>query len=614
MSNEQGQRNRNQDDNLDYITLSSEQEDINCEKIQTILKKPKKKDIDNNNMPFITLQVILNLIEECFVDLASLIDQRKGARKAIRRGTVMKQDEFNYREAGNAPGDMRDMIVPPCISKLTCISGDNSTTTDYFKLLGRDGQALLIGGRNIVYNLSIRNIKENISQRIIWYPTETDIHTCFLKGKNKEFCQNYMRVLIKIDKNQYLVCGTNAYNPLCRYYIQETAGTFIFTETYKGVGQCPFDPRQNSTHVYVDGELYSGTVANFQGTTHIISKNRLTTQAATYEQLNAPNFVQSFGYGEFVYFFFRETAIEFMNCGKKVYSRVARVCKNDQGDKKSQTKWTSFLKSRLNCSVPGEFPFYFDEIQSVTNIITGVYGGQIHDIVYAVFTTPPNSIPGSAVCAFSIRSIQDTFDGDFKEQETKNSNWLTMPLNKIPKIRPGSCAPNNQSFPDEFIAFMQSHTLMNTAVPGFFGRPFINTLRYRFTKIAVDPQIKLQDGRIVDVIFLGTTLSIIKLVNVLSYENIHLVDPIIIEEIRIFSRPKTITNLHLIKKRGRGKKLIIITYDEIKSIDLHRCFRAKSCQSCIGLRDPYCGWYASQEKCTPLSLETREYIFQNISG
>ena len=32
-----------------------------------------------------------------------------------------------------------------------------------------------------------------------------------------------------------------------------------------------------------------------------------------------------------MYFFFREAAVEFMNCGKAVYSRVARVCKNDEG-------------------------------------------------------------------------------------------------------------------------------------------------------------------------------------------------------------------------------------------------------------------------------------------
>lgn len=47
-----------------------------------------------------------------------------------------------------------------------------------------------------------------------------------------------------------------------------------------------------------------------------------------------------------------------------VYSRVARVCKNDRGGPhRFKKRWTSFLKSRLNCSVSGEFPFYFNEIR-----------------------------------------------------------------------------------------------------------------------------------------------------------------------------------------------------------------------------------------------------------
>lgn len=79
----------------------------------------------------------------------------------------------------------------------------------------------------------------------------------------------------------------------------------------------------------------------------------------------APDFVHSFEYEDFVFFFFRETAVEYMNCGKRVYSRVARVCKGDRGGAQQRFRnlWTSFLKSRLNCSVPGEYPFYFDEIR-----------------------------------------------------------------------------------------------------------------------------------------------------------------------------------------------------------------------------------------------------------
>lgn len=77
-----------------------------------------------------------------------------------------------------------------------------------------------------------------------------------------------------------------------------------------------------------------------------------------------PNFVGSYDIGDYVYFFFRETAVEYINCGKNVYSRVARVCKKDNGGKNILSQnWATFLKARLNCSIPGEFPFYFNEIR-----------------------------------------------------------------------------------------------------------------------------------------------------------------------------------------------------------------------------------------------------------
>lgn len=78
-----------------------------------------------------------------------------------------------------------------------------------------------------------------------------------------------------------------------------------------------------------------------------------------------PNFVGSYDIGDYVYFFFRETAVEYINCGKNIYSRVARVCKQDNGGKNILSQnWATFLKARLNCSIPGEFPFYFNEIRT----------------------------------------------------------------------------------------------------------------------------------------------------------------------------------------------------------------------------------------------------------
>ena len=71
------------------------------------------------------------------------------------------------------------------------------------------------------------------------------------------------------------------------------------------------------------------------------------------------------------------------------FSRIARVCKSDTGGPhKFKNKWTSFLKSRLNCSVPGDTPFYFNEIQATTNFIQD----GTDQVLYGVFNTPDNAI------------------------------------------------------------------------------------------------------------------------------------------------------------------------------------------------------------------------------
>ena len=79
------------------------------------------------------------------------------------------------------------------------------------------------------------------------------------------------------------------------------------------------------------GSLYAATVADFSATDSLIIKNQLRTEQYDYMHLNSPDFVGALEDEEHVYFFFREAAVEFMNCGKAVYSRVARVCKNDEG-------------------------------------------------------------------------------------------------------------------------------------------------------------------------------------------------------------------------------------------------------------------------------------------
>lgn len=74
-----------------------------------------------------------------------------------------------------------------------------------------------------------------------------------------------------------------------------------------------------------------------------------------------------------------------------VFPRVARVCMNDRGGSPRvlEKQWTSFLKSRLNCSIPGDSHFYFNILQAVTDVIH-ING---RDVVMATFSTPYNRYP-----------------------------------------------------------------------------------------------------------------------------------------------------------------------------------------------------------------------------
>ena len=69
-------------------------------------------------------------------------------------------------------------------------------------------------------------------------------------------------------------------------------------------------------------------------------------------------------------------------------ARVARVCRNDQGGSPRvlERRWTSFLKVRLQCSVPGDAIFYFDVLEAVTPP-RALHG---RPAVLALFGTQPN--------------------------------------------------------------------------------------------------------------------------------------------------------------------------------------------------------------------------------
>lgn len=156
--------------------------------------------------------------------------------------------------------------------------------------------------RNTMYNISLKNLLENQSQRLEWESTPAHRELCTLKGKQDSDCQNYIRVFARTDDNKIMVCGTNSYKPLCRRYkngpsnalsssshedetfeldtqsttsesviaadgaaaaasstesdslssasLKLSSGEFELIEEFDGQGRCPYNPTHNSSYIF----------------------------------------------------------------------------------------------------------------------------------------------------------------------------------------------------------------------------------------------------------------------------------------------------------------------------------------------------------------------------
>lgn len=68
--------------------------------------------------------------------------------------------------------------------------------------------------------------------------------------------------------------------------------------------------------MFLGGELYTATAADFSGTDPLIYREPVRTERSDLRLLNDPSFVGAVASTSHVYFFYRETAVEYMNCGK----------------------------------------------------------------------------------------------------------------------------------------------------------------------------------------------------------------------------------------------------------------------------------------------------------
>uniref|UniRef100_A0A8B9K6W3 Semaphorin 6D n=1 Tax=Astyanax mexicanus TaxID=7994 RepID=A0A8B9K6W3_ASTMX len=487
---------------------------------------------------------------------------------------------------------------------------DNDTARlglDFQRML-RINHMLYIAARDHVFAINLSTSTEQIipQQKLTW--KTKDVEKCTVRGKNSDECYNYIKVLVPRNDETLFACGTNAFNPTCRNYKMSTLEQD--GEEVVGQARCPFESRQSNVGLFAGGDFYSATMTDFLASDAVIYRSLgesspvLRTVKYDSKWLREPHFLHAIEYGNYVYFFFSEIAVEYTTLGKVVFSRVARVCKNDNGGSPRvlERYWTSFLKARLNCSVPGDSFFYFDVLQSLTNVM------QINrrPAVLGVFTTQANSITGSAVCAFYMDDIERAFSGKFKEQKTSESAWTPVPDEQVPKPRPGSCAGDSSAaaykssttFPDETLTFIKSYPLMDEAVPSVNDRPCFTrtTSRFKLTQIAVDTAAGPFKNH--TVLFLGSENGRVLKVLASTHPN-STYSSQLLEDIDVYNPTKC-------NVRGEDRRILGLELDKdhhalfvafsscVVRVPLSRCADYGTCKkSCLSSRDPYCIWLRS---------------------
>ncbi|XP_073501282.1 semaphorin-3F isoform X3 [Phyllobates terribilis] len=499
-------------------------------------------------------------------------------------------------------------------------------TTDYRILLkDEDHDRMYVGSKDFILSLDLQDI--NREPLIIHWPAKQQrIDECVLSGKdiNGE-CGNFIRLIQPWNRTHLYACGTGAYNPVCTYINRgRKAQDYVFyldpDRVESGKGKCAYDPKLDSVSALINEELYSGVYIDFMGTDAAIFRAMGKQAAMRTDQynsrwLNDPAFVHVQlipdsleRNDDKLYFFFREKSTDSPH-SPTIYSRIGRVCLNDDGGHCCLVnKWSTFLKARLICSVPGAdgIETHFDELQDV--FIQQTQDNK-NPVIYAVFSASGSVFKGSAVCVYSMADIRMVFNGPFAHKEGPNYQWMPY-TGKIPYPRPGTCpggtfTPSMKStkdYPDEVINFMRTHPVMYNSVYPVHRQPLLvrTNVNYRFTSIAVD-QVDASDGRY-EVLFLGTDQGTVQKVIILPKDDLE-TEELILEEVEVFKVPAPIKSMKISSKR---QQLYVSSVSGVTHLALHRCdVYGEACADCCLARDPYCAW--DGKTCSRYSASSKRY-------
>ncbi|XP_077363373.1 semaphorin-4A isoform X2 [Festucalex cinctus] len=481
-------------------------------------------------------------------------------------------------------------------------SADVGNTTTL--LLSSADDMLYVGARDAVLALDV-SLEDTITLRnkLDWRPSEKDLEQCSMKGKKMTDCPNFIRVLLFLNATHIYACGTFAFSPRCIFINSDTLTASLKPD--EGRGRCPYDPYQRNTAIIVDGELYTGTVADYRGNWPLISRHLSEGSRVdlklddTLGWLEDPTFISSTFIPDEgkIYFFFSEVGREYDFIDKFVVSRVSQVCTSDVGGQRTlQRRWTTFAKAQLLCQADGELPY--NVIQDIDSLPPAE--GTLTDdtLFYGIFTSQWSVNSGlSAVCSFRLADIKSAFSGSYKVLNRDTLQWSTRVQERV--ANPGECGLHNAS--DNALRFVKENFLADDSVRPAGGGLTLLSVEHRYSHLTVQ-RVRAADGVNYTVLFLLTESGYLHKA-VLLQSGAH-----VVEEVQVFLKPQPVKSL----KMSIPKGLIFIgTSEGVLRLPVANCSFYWTCAQCVLARDPFCGWDAARRACVRVSAT---HLGQDVEG
>uniref|UniRef100_A0A3Q3KH50 Sema domain-containing protein n=1 Tax=Monopterus albus TaxID=43700 RepID=A0A3Q3KH50_MONAL len=449
----------------------------------------------------------------------------------------------------------------------------NTTTL----LLSEDGDMLYVGARDAVLALDVSR-KDSITLRSkVGNPSDRDLEQCSMKGKKMADCPNFIRVLQFLNTSHIYACGTFAFSPRCTYIV-----SLLLLCNY------------NAFFCFSDGELYTGTVADYRGNRPVISRHLSEGRRVDLKLDDTLGWLE--GDSSFIpdeekiYFFFSEVGREYDFIDKFIVSRVSQVCMSDVGGQRTlQRRWTTFAKAQLLCQADNELPY--NVIQDIDRLSPAERAPADDTLFYGIFTSQSVNSGRSAVCSFRQSDIKAVFSGNYKVLNRDTLQWSTRVQEKV--ANPGECGLHNAS--DNALRFVKENFLADDSVRPVGRIP-----------IMVSAEIVSLE-----------TLSVVNTYSLRSLTVMETQECHPTESLHWFRLHQNV-QYNIDVQRGSCKShhrmlfvcshsvplqsvIYVGTSEAVVRVPTANCSFYWTCAQCVLARDPFCGWDPASRACVEFS-------------